>query len=181
MLHRRGPGKYIVLDEDAPHFLGVGAALHFRAARGRRRPARVRVARRSSAGRRRPLGLNSAISRCLAPCGAVAAIATRPRATAGDSRAPIAAAPRFLAGALPPPPSTGARCLAFALPARAASRRAGGSPIAVDASFVGRASTAQLAALEPTASIADSAPFLLLFLSSPRPNLVGGSGAVTPA
>ena len=44
-----------------------------------------------------------------------------------------------------------------------------------------RASTAQLAALGPAASIADSAPFLLLFLSIAATNLVARAHAAADA
>ena len=42
----------------------------------------------------------------------------------------------------------------------------------IDAAFVGRVSTTQLAALGPAGSISDSVPFFMLFVSIAATNLV---------
>ena len=47
----------------------------------------------------------------------------------------------------------------------------------IDAAFIGRVSTTQLAALGPAGSISDSAPFLLLFVSIAATNLVAKAHA----
>ena len=72
----------------------------------------------------------------------------------------------------PPPPKepTLREAFAFALPAMGIYAAPTLMSL-IDASFIGRASTAQLAALGPAGSISDSVPFFLLFLSIAATNL----------
>lgn len=75
----------------------------------------------------------------------------------------------------PPKPSL-RECFGFALPALGIYT-AGPLMSLIDAAFVGRASSLELAALGPASSISDSAPMPLLFLSIGATNLIATSSA----
>ena len=75
-----------------------------------------------------------------------------------------------------PPTPTFRECLAFALPALGIYIC---SPLMslIDAAFIGRTSSVELAALGPASSISDSAPLPLLFLSIAATNLIAQATA----
>ena len=75
-----------------------------------------------------------------------------------------------------PDPPTLKSCLAFALPAMGLYSAPTLMSL-IDASFVGRVGTTQLAALGPASSISDSIPFFVLFLSIAATNLCSISDA----